>query len=788
MDQQWNEQLSYSTRKRQRRRFEIFHLPIEVIELIISFIPDDCLETYVDIPFLGEHAINKLYRFIEIVWSQSTYSEGTYYTPNAFSSIAIPKLDDGTSLSNLLNEVDACGGSYKQLKVNQFVQLRKKYNTFKPKIVYFKDYMQFVWFHERYPDILRQLPRIDFSYGQGYKLPPSLFDPSYKVFRLSTKFGGGCRHPDVANEHRFHTLLSSISSLTAYFFPWFTDESWRETWGVNLQDLELNKADSDQLPRLFPNLRKLRLTDKINLFQTRFPRLPSKLQFLQIYISELDELDVSYLENLREFVADIGCGFDELSKFKFPLGIESVILWGMELSSRNSLETAHSSPYRLESLDSIELYTNLKELRIGHGNISLKTTAFSNISLPSSLKTLEILLFDFIKQRGSAGPRVTFDESFQIPNNLRVLNLDVFQGLYQPEKLTFPDSLRVLKISNNGLQDAWDESVPEENWSSARFPDSLIELKLHVPKVDGVVLPKSLRSLDLYSFSPISSISFLDLNELVQLSVAWKGMEEFVYKLPSSLRTLDLSDNYDLDTIIIHAPNLKRVELANTKFEKIERLNFQLPDCVESLSVMPRGLDPIEPGDALDIMEPNVLPKQLKELYLTKYYITAKLLGEMKLDSYKNLVKLDLSGNKIRFLERSFPLSLRCLILDGNPISTLSDPNVLSELSNLQEIRMSETKINQYLQSEGMTLKFPPSLKILNLSDNKLEAGVAANIILSNCCELQELFLNRNPNMTDVQIIIDTVKSSSPDMVEMLLDYHVKEHVNEEGAKFVTFR
>lgn len=750
-----------SSRKKQRRCLELFNLPDNLIKLIIFFIPEETLETYLDIPFLGGYAADRVFQFVEIVPSYSPPDdEWRRRTPRlqvpleAFKSISKRKLL-GEEFLDYFSQIEhgASGGTYRRLKAYEFIQLSKTHPKFIPKIVHFILLDQFICIEKSFPHILKNLPRIDISYGNYNKLPSCLLLLQYKIFQVL----------DVPSEYIDERLLRNITSLCTDTIPKLSDESWGEI----IQELEVT-ASLDEVSRLFPNLRRLKLVNRINVSEDSFPEFPS-LEFLQLSIEQFfEELDISHLVNLREFAAETLFGLDELERIKFPVGIERIILTGVE----SDLEE------NLESLDSIESYPNLKEFRIGHGNIMTPTEAFSNdLSYPQSLQKLEVSLFDFTIGADSEEPFVTIGENFPLPNNLKVLHLDTYMGLYQPDKWELPQSLRVLSIYNDAFGEAFEESgYPAENWSCAVFPDSLLELSLNVEKLEGITFPKSLRGLELTfdSGELLKSLNFLELENLVQLKLTWKDSPELIVQFPSSLKTLDLSKSWVEEKIIIEAPNLKRVELPKNRFETLDTTNFQIPDSVEHLSIDVSG-------KGLSRIEPNIFPKQLRVLKVDAS-LTSDLLNQLQLGSFLKLERLDLRWNKITCLSNNFPPSLKSICLDNNPISKFSSATVFSELPNLREISMASTKIKEYFQPDESILEFPSSLVALNLADNELSTGVASKLRLLGCTQLQELCLVGNPEMADVQTIVDVIKSSCPDMVELALD---TSHVTEEGDNFL---
>ncbi|KAG7665604.1 uncharacterized protein J8A68_000810 [[Candida] subhashii] len=738
--------------KGQKLSSKLSEVPQDLLELIFYFIPDDYLETYIDLPFMGTYAINRLYGCIEITPSESGLWED--WAPKGYRSIykrivnpklRIQHIKDGSS--------GAC--SYKRWRINQLVQFCKANSAFRPKIVHFTSTEQLGWLHEHYPQILNKLPRIDVSTPKD----------NSRIWKVG----------DFPKDY-LHLILDNTLSDDLLLF--------KSGWGENVKELELYTSASKELPKLFPNLQRLRFAF-VDLSNEPLPNLPSSLKFLQIATNTFDRFDVSHLQNLKQIVFECSEAIGRLDRFKFPLGIERIFVRGA---------TNMDFRINIESLDSIQLYTNLKELQIGNHGLSNKTEIFSKrICFPENLQKLEISLFQSNRVTDSNTPFATVGKDFHVPNNLKVLLLRTPQISYSPEQLALPDSLRVLSILTQ-----FKGREKEEHWRLARFPPSLLELTLSLTRIEGVTFPKSLQRLQITTGYPIEPMKFLEFENLVQLKITIKNMEEFIFKFPSSLKILEVKNNKTLKKVKIEAENLKSIQFSSFRFEYLDASVFQLPDSVDSLSLT------IQQG--IVTATANVFPPLLKELYLKSCKITSDILGELHLEAYKKLVRLDLSNNMISRLENNaFPISLQDLRIDDNPISMFVNPDVFMELANLWELSMAHqlirttesgylwrstkvSKLASYFQSDDRnTLNFPSSLMSLNLANNCLQKGVAAKLNFSTCSQLQELSLDANWEMTDVQVIVDQLKSSSPDMVELLLDRRLRGYVTEEEINFLSF-
>ncbi|KAG7661299.1 uncharacterized protein J8A68_005191 [[Candida] subhashii] len=719
--------MSQPPQKKQKTGKQIIYLPDEIGELIVSYIPDHYLEANLFTPLIGEFIAMKLYRYIHV---------GSLFSKLGgqlqFKFVDSQRGLQGIVSQSFFNDENfvSAKDSYTELSVNQFVQLSKKYPRFKPHIIHFHSLNRLFWMHHRYPEILRKLPRVDVSLRDDSNRASSLLELPYNIYSIS----------DIPKVFTEVNLLSNISGLCADYLPQIADKSW----GKDLQELELGREKGlHELPHLFPNLKKLRI-DNLESLGVGTLRFPSKLQCLNIRVGHIERLDVSYLDNLTEFVAEIGYDSNKLDKMRFPLGIERVILF-----------CAYYGPVT-EAPANLEIYPNLRDFRIFYSYVPL------GIDEPNEVS-------------------VTVGELLKIPDTLRILTIDLLEGQLLPDNLKLPPSLRVLSISNTRMSG--------NGWSSVTFPETLTELTLQVDCLEGIELPKSLQRLYLTTTFPIESVNFLDLKHLVNLKLdgEWVG-ENFICSFPSSLETLQVLFEYSpLEEVVIEASNLKQVAFKEAPFKCIGTSNFELPDCVESLSFdtsMENCLSEMEEylKSRHGKIERNIFPSSLRELYLASNFLEG-----VGLQSYSNLEKLELLGNNISRLDK-LPSSLKSLRLDGSPICKCLTPTIFSDLTNLRELRMADTKINEYFESDqSRVLNFPSSLVILNLSNNKLQLGVAPRLLLSGCTQLQELWLSGNSDMTDVQVIIDTVKSASPEIVELRLDEEVRNRVKEGGVNFLSF-
>ncbi|KAG7661007.1 uncharacterized protein J8A68_005527 [[Candida] subhashii] len=719
----------------------ILKLPHNVIQLIIDCIPNDYLEVYSDIPILQEFAARSVYRYIKIVSADEFYHMDKYQ--------AIPRLEP---VDYEVEDYFANVREYKKLRPVALVQLMKKYTNFCPNIVCFTHIELFMWFHKKHPEILKKLPRIDFTL-LNESIPSNVNSFDFEIYNVYRVW----EVPGLSNKK----LFSSIKSLRCDNFQ----INFREGWGENLQELEFI-GNFRTLPPLPSTLRKLQLggsgslpsqfmRQQIDLSSSSLPSFPLGLECLKLFICDFDELDISYLENLRDFhlVADI----KSMSQLKLPLQIQRVAL----KNSRNGGSTSI-----MQSLKSLESYKNLREFRIEDKNVWRRTSVLDNVVFPQSLETLEINIHNFSAKQTGWQEEDPFTNC-KLPPGLKVLQIQTHIGLENPSKMEIPNSLKFLNINTVQVithEDEYFDQGGPHDWSNVQLP-SLTGLRLGASTFYGIVFPESLLSLECSSPSKIKIGDIMFPKHLIHLKISMLKSAE-LNDLPPMLQKLDLLENELEKVIINNAPSLKEVELSCNIFGNISGSNFQLPDTVEILS--------LEECPWVKEISANVFPTNLRKLDLKHTPVSPNAINNIISSNYQHLTHLDLFSCKISKLDK-LPPTLEWIRLDRNPISSFS-PTALSELIKLKVLSMRSTEINGFLEN-GNKLVFPGSLISLDLSGNHFHPGAVRSLVLYSCVNLQELILVHNPDMNDVQILVDVVKTFCPAIDEFTLDGTHRERV-----------
>lgn len=182
-----------------------------------------------------------------------------------------------------------------------------------------------------------------------------------------------------------------------------------------------------------------------------------------------------------------------------------------------------------------------------------------------------------------------------------------------------------------------------------------------------------------------------------------------------NLKHLDLSSNQisELNTLAT-LTNLKELKLNQNQLEHIGEFAFQRLSQLELLDLSNNKIGRIESRAFYDL---------------------------------KNLITFNLDSNELDTLDNGLFLtlvSLKYLNLSGNRLTSISSPDVLEGLTNLQSLDLSSMKI---MQITAYSFKHLVNLKILNLNSNQLDTLYDYTFIGLIYCQELSLFANRLANI-----------------------------------------
>jgi hypothetical protein len=253
------------------------------------------------------------------------------------------------------------------------------------------------------------------------------------------------------------------------------------------------------------------------------------------------------------------------------------------------------------------------------------------------------------------------------------------------------------------------DTIISENFSTYFYHGIIIEatftaeeLLIDITKVNDKIFKQKLR----YHESEVVAIPFK--KEVTVYNFDPSLVEEFVIDIPEGAEDVDLV-----------AKGIK--SLKGAKFpSSVKKLYLRANELVD---ISEDEIDNLENLEVLDIssnrfdsMEDLELPKNLIELDISGNKITELNHDYLKLDkSLPKLEKLDISANKITKLKKiKFPETLKYLNISQNGIKEIGN----IKFPNLVELDISHNRITTLLD-----IKFPKSLKILRIYDNEINGS-----------------------------------------------------------------
>uniref|UniRef100_A0A4W6CLK3 TIR domain-containing protein n=1 Tax=Lates calcarifer TaxID=8187 RepID=A0A4W6CLK3_LATCA len=156
------------------------------------------------------------------------------------------------------------------------------------------------------------------------------------------------------------------------------------------------------------------------------------------------------------------------------------------------------------------------------------------------------------------------------------------------------------------------------------------------------------------------------------------------------------------------------VQLLNNKLQQINRGDFDGMSKMRFLSLSMNQIVHVDDGSFIHLVA-------LTTLYMSLNKLT-KLSGNV-FQGLSNLTRLDLSSNNIQFIHTSAfqPLcSLQRVWLELNQLKQVTDIQPILQLPHLQKLNIRGNLFPSF-QSKDLLLDTPSSLKVLDISDCKLE-------------------------------------------------------------------
>ncbi|XP_067934863.1 uncharacterized protein [Watersipora subatra] len=502
----------------------------------------------------------------------------------------------------------------------------------------------------------------------------------------------------------------------------------------HMTHLRLRNTSAVKSLKTFTTLKKLELC-RIDL-SLEWPSLPANsLEELRVIDCKMKTLP-SWFEKLNRLkVLRISCSEEHYRS------LQSIPELVTKLTSLEVLDLSNNGVRQIP--DSLGSLTLLRELNLSRNPIEVlpeSITALSSLEkldlssceisqLPDSLIQLQKL-----KVLRITGYSELSDDMFT--HNF------IFHGLQTfPEVVTKLTSLEELDLSGNRINELPDSFIQLQKLKVLRFTgyselsDDMFthNFIFHGLQTFPEVVTKltSLEELDLSgnrinelpdSFIQLQKLKVLKISDYFEPSILYglHTVPEVVTKL-TSLEELDLSCNW-----ITGLPD-SFIQLQKLKVLKIS--GYFKPSILYGLHTVPEVVTKLTSLEELDLScNPiNELPdsfiqlQKLKVLRITGNSVLSIPFGLQTVPEVvtklTSLEELDLSNNRINELPDSLGSlkSLRKLNLSGKPIEVL--PESITSLSSLEELDLSWCKINQLPESLGsLTL-----LRKLNVSSNPIE-------------------------------------------------------------------
>ncbi|RHN58044.1 putative non-specific serine/threonine protein kinase [Medicago truncatula] len=407
-------------------------------------------------------------------------------------------------------------------------------------------------------------------------------------------------HLDLSDsnlEGEIPTQISHLSKLQSLHLSENYDLIWKETTLKrllqNATDLRELFLDSTDMSSIRPNSIALLLNQSLSLvtLNLHYTRLSGKLKRSLICLASIQELDMSYNDELQGQLPELSCSTSlriiDLSGCAFegeiPMYFSNLThLTSLTLSNNNLNGSIPSSLLTLPRLTFLHLYSNQLSGRIPNASLpnlqhlihlDLSKNLFSG-QIPSSLFNLNQLYTLDCSKNKLEGPIPNKTTGFQELNDLR-LNDNLLNGTIPSSLLSLP-SLVHLVLSNNRLT----------RHITAISSYSLKKLDLSGNKLQGNI-PKSIFNLanltlldlssnnlsdviDFQHFSKLQYLKTLSLSHNSQLSLTFEPNVNYNF---SYLSKLDLSSiNLTEFPISGKVPLLDSLDLSNNK------LNGKVPD------------------------------------------------------------------------------------------------------------------------------------------------------------------------------------------------------------------
>lgn len=508
----------------------ISNLPLEIIEIIFKFLPNEYLVQLVDIPCIKKYIIPSFYSTVII--------SGSWHLLLHF-----PTVSDGTPVfRNAYNYV-------------HFLQLNPKIS---PKKVIIAETTEAIVLLNEFPEIIaRSKVEINMS---GNELMCT-DDISKILYIISSE-------PLFNNLKLELNLKLSYSNLKANIVKSLSSLNITEGGGLeklakstSLRTLSvdyfLTASDIKHLPRQLQNLKcSFKIEDSINFMASMKWKLPLSLRALHIqeaqyYGSKFLVVDISHLKALKKFTIE---KYDSLNcKWVYPKCLESFTCSSARIVPRN---LAVKLP-------------ELSKLTIESTNGYSKVLKFMATTFPPTLVSLDISL-DILAHDNYA-TQLYYSQKENTDTNLTVSSWE----------LPFKDNLKELTITYKPSEETTDiDDITDNDYFNH---ENSLTKRVQKSGLAGI-WPRGAVDFDLPRIQEIDVnkiLMFKNLDRLCLYSI--EGIEVFDCKLPDSLLKLEIHRCH-FKQIHMRSPNIITLKLSYCyRIIKLETSNFTIPDSIKRL-------------------------------------------------------------------------------------------------------------------------------------------------------------------------------------------------------------
>ncbi|RCK67612.1 E3 ubiquitin-protein ligase ipaH3 [Candida viswanathii] len=689
-----------------------FHdLPDEVIDIILSQVPNDVLKKLFSVPILGSFAKRAVYSTVVINFPKVPDSRYPLYD------------EDTKFVSNS----------------SQYVKLLQSDPDIAPKRIIFENPFDAIVLARTCPSALANVSTKLRFRREHFRTPASsafaheYLKAPFRVHSVETPYGFDF------DDYLCLLLTRNVRALSVLGKKASDLKSISSVFFSRLSSLEIAAPLDAEDFRLLPKyLKKFVCLMKRTVAREMKLDLPESLEELNIDIEGADEnmrcnFDISHLANLKHLQV---LPYDRLSwrqrgllgSWQVPRNLRKLAVWWArmidgELASTCTrlIELKIEEVYDRDTQDyrqELSIPNSVRYLCIPHSFISyvkedatlkfLKAnpTIRTRVRMPDGLKGLEI--------HGSVDTRRAIVLDFHL-NKLPQLEYLVVRS--QANLITLgviPKSLTRLEIAGHRYWTYWTEPVRCIDFKKLQFLDNLTELMLcGINKTFHFKckLPDSLRKLVSREcvFRTIhieaASLKYLDLsrNELANIN-------NDRFEIPASVQELNLSSNTMHTMDVLLPDSLQKLDLSNNRLAYIPNL----PDSLEVLNCHGNQLGKRD--------RVPIFPKALKWLRLSANTdFTFSFIEKLNLSQCTQLTNLILWQTSMDRLNLScLPRSLVTLNLSSCGISYLM--GIFAHFQRLEEVNLSHNSLNGYF-AHGMGvfgIVFASKIKVVQVVGCKL--------------------------------------------------------------------